>query len=131
MKHRKGNSHCGINQILRTLPCTWVVVSIHSNAPLCVMCMSGVDYVSEDVTVTIGPTGSGSPDTVVCIKIDTATDTDIEGDESLTVIGTVTNNADLADFPDGNTVSITIQDASGEWWIGQRFTLAVGLFVGV
>ena len=89
--------------------------------------MSGVDYVSEDVTVTIGPTGSGSPDTVVCIKIDTATDTDIEGDESLTVIGTVTNNADLADFPDRNTVSITIQDTSGEWWIGQRFTLAVGL----
>ena len=78
--------------------------------------------------MTIGPTvGSGSPDTAVCINIDTATDTDIEGDESLTVIGTVTNNADLAEFPDENMVSITIQDASGEWLIGQRFTLAVGL----
>ncbi|CAI8052754.1 hypothetical protein GBAR_LOCUS28872 [Geodia barretti] len=79
----------------------------------------GVDYVSEDLTVTIGPTGSGSPDTLVCINIDTATDTDIEGDESLTVIGTVTNNADLTEFPDGNMVSITIQDASVELGVEQ------------
>jgi hypothetical protein len=77
----------------------------------------GVDYASEEVTVTIGPpVGSGSPDlmdsTVVCINIDTATDTDIEGAESLTVMGTVINNADLAGFPDGDTVSITILDTS-------------------
>ena len=86
------------------------------------MCMSGVDYALEEVTVTIGPpVGSGSPDlmdfTMVCIDIDTATDTDIEGAESLTVMGTVINNADLAEFPDGDTVSITILDTSGEWWI--------------
>ena len=85
------------------------------------MSCSGDDFTGDDVVVSIGPTGvigSGRGSDImdsVCITVDAATDDRVEGEESFTIVGEVINNAGLAEFPDGNTVSITLQDISGEY----------------
>ena len=72
------------------------------------------------MTVTVGSTGiigSGAADvSSICIDIDTLSDINVEGNETLSVTVEVTNNADLVEFPDGNTATVTIRDTSGEWW---------------
>ena len=91
------------------------------------MC-AGADYEADDVMVTIGSGGMiGSKSAVMeggfnsaCIFIDTLTDDAVEGDETFSVVGEVVSNANIARFPDGNTVSGIIHDATGEGDIGGR-----------
>ena len=77
---------------------------------------------ADDQVVVIGAHGKTGPGSgyvpggtfAGCIIINTRTDREVEGNEDMGVLGRIIRNADLAKFPDGDRVVVTIIDASGE-----------------